>query len=81
MMNDISNRRNFFEAFAKERGFDPYDPEHWYLQARKNIIAVEVSLPSPPLPSFFCSLSSLCSISFSPSPSSLSPLVLLSLMN
>jgi hypothetical protein len=28
---DIGNRRQFFENFAKENGFDPLIPENWYL--------------------------------------------------
>jgi type IV secretory pathway VirD2 relaxase len=27
---NIDNRRNFFLEFAKEMGFDPYDPNSWH---------------------------------------------------
>jgi len=27
---DLKNCRAFFDAFAKEKGFDPLDSNHWY---------------------------------------------------
>ena len=33
------NRRNFFEKYAKQNGFDPLDPELWYSQTKENILA------------------------------------------
>jgi hypothetical protein len=39
---DVGNRRRFFENYAKENGFDPHDPENWYLQPKDNILAVKV---------------------------------------
>eukprot|EP00026_Physarum_polycephalum_P003961 Phypoly_transcript_03978.p1 GENE.Phypoly_transcript_03978~~Phypoly_transcript_03978.p1 ORF type:complete len:727 (+),score=78.73 Phypoly_transcript_03978:92-2272(+) len=35
------NRRKFFEKYASENGFDPRDPEGWYLQSRERILAVK----------------------------------------
>ena len=36
------NRRWFFENYAKEKGFDPLNPEHWYKQSRKHILSEKV---------------------------------------
>ena len=55
------NRRNFFEKYAKKKGFDPLDPEPWYNQSKEDILAaVNIFFPShfPSLPSLPISLSS-----------------------
>eukprot|EP00026_Physarum_polycephalum_P002112 Phypoly_transcript_02116.p1 GENE.Phypoly_transcript_02116~~Phypoly_transcript_02116.p1 ORF type:complete len:954 (+),score=114.83 Phypoly_transcript_02116:59-2920(+) len=39
--NFIGNRKKFFEKYAKENGFDPLNPEEWYRQPRKRILATE----------------------------------------
>eukprot|EP00026_Physarum_polycephalum_P000547 Phypoly_transcript_00548.p1 GENE.Phypoly_transcript_00548~~Phypoly_transcript_00548.p1 ORF type:complete len:911 (+),score=120.65 Phypoly_transcript_00548:114-2846(+) len=31
------NRRQFFEKFAKEKGFNPLEPQHWYSVLREHI--------------------------------------------
>eukprot|EP00026_Physarum_polycephalum_P000948 Phypoly_transcript_00949.p1 GENE.Phypoly_transcript_00949~~Phypoly_transcript_00949.p1 ORF type:complete len:1118 (+),score=84.56 Phypoly_transcript_00949:49-3402(+) len=38
-MHHASNRRRFFENFAKKHGFDPYVAENWYAQSRKKILS------------------------------------------
>jgi hypothetical protein len=47
------NRRRFFENYAKENGFDPLNPENWYLQAREKIISTKVLKTSRQSRSFF----------------------------
>ena len=37
------SRREFFESYAKENGFDPHYHENWYSQSRSKIIARKVS--------------------------------------
>jgi hypothetical protein len=39
---DISSRRELFVKYAKENGFDPLNPENWYLQPRKKILEIKV---------------------------------------
>lgn len=39
----IENRRNFFIEYANTHGFDPLNPDHWYLQSREKLIAVKES--------------------------------------
>jgi hypothetical protein len=34
-LQDSTNRRKFFEEFAKEHNFDPLIPENWHLQSSK----------------------------------------------
>eukprot|EP00026_Physarum_polycephalum_P002048 Phypoly_transcript_02052.p1 GENE.Phypoly_transcript_02052~~Phypoly_transcript_02052.p1 ORF type:complete len:648 (+),score=89.30 Phypoly_transcript_02052:207-2150(+) len=36
---DISNRREFFEAYARANKFDPLIPDNWYKQSRKNVLS------------------------------------------
>lgn len=36
------NRRKFFEDYAKEQGFDPLLPQHWYSHPISNLLAVKV---------------------------------------
>ena len=47
---DIANRRQFFEKYAKTNGFDPLVPENWYYQSRRKILEAKV-LVLPPLSS------------------------------
>eukprot|EP00026_Physarum_polycephalum_P003063 Phypoly_transcript_03072.p1 GENE.Phypoly_transcript_03072~~Phypoly_transcript_03072.p1 ORF type:complete len:815 (+),score=91.36 Phypoly_transcript_03072:101-2545(+) len=35
------NRRNFFEQYAMENGFDPHVPEHWYQQSREKLMSIK----------------------------------------
>lgn len=37
MWRNPKNRRKFFEEYAKENGFDPYQPDNWYSQAKHKI--------------------------------------------
>lgn len=37
-----SNRRQFFERYARENQFDPRLPENWYMQSRQKIIQTKV---------------------------------------
>eukprot|EP00026_Physarum_polycephalum_P001474 Phypoly_transcript_01476.p1 GENE.Phypoly_transcript_01476~~Phypoly_transcript_01476.p1 ORF type:complete len:889 (+),score=81.31 Phypoly_transcript_01476:156-2669(+) len=39
--DNIKNRRKFFEQYAKDSGFDPLSPEHWYSQPRNKIAAMK----------------------------------------
>ena len=48
----ITNRKRFFENYAKEHGFDPLVPENWYLQSRKRIANYKVLLSA--VPYFLC---------------------------
>jgi len=32
-----TNRRRFFEAYAKGKGFDPLNPANWYKHSQKQI--------------------------------------------
>eukprot|EP00026_Physarum_polycephalum_P001467 Phypoly_transcript_01469.p1 GENE.Phypoly_transcript_01469~~Phypoly_transcript_01469.p1 ORF type:complete len:1107 (+),score=182.36 Phypoly_transcript_01469:326-3322(+) len=34
----VSSRRKFFEKYAKDNRFDPYNPENWYDEPRQKII-------------------------------------------
>jgi len=36
-----SNRREFFDNFAKDRGFDPLRPDKWYLFSKEDVHRVE----------------------------------------
>lgn len=36
------SRRDFFEEYALDSGFDPLDPECWYLESRGNILKKKV---------------------------------------
>lgn len=38
--NSKSNRRAFFEKYARDHGFDPLNPFNWYSQPTKRIISV-----------------------------------------
>lgn len=38
------NRRQFFEKYAKEKGFDALIPDHWYVQPRYKIRLMKVLL-------------------------------------
>lgn len=40
--NSTSSRREFFENYAHESGFDPLDPECWYLESRGSILQKKV---------------------------------------
>lgn len=33
------NHKLFFVKYAKEKGFDPLNPQQWYQQSRKDIMA------------------------------------------
>jgi hypothetical protein len=35
--SDIADRRKFFETYAREVGFDPYNPDNWYLVQIKSM--------------------------------------------
>jgi hypothetical protein len=35
--DNVENRRKFFEKYAKDRGFDPLNPENWYLQTSQSV--------------------------------------------
>jgi hypothetical protein len=35
-------RRKVFETYAQRNGFDPLDPNSWYTQSRKRILASTV---------------------------------------
>jgi hypothetical protein len=39
---NFENRKKFFEDYAKQNGFDPYNPVNWYTQPRENIMSVKV---------------------------------------
>ena len=39
----MRDRKRFFETYAKANAFDPYNPENWYLQSIKRIMATKVS--------------------------------------
>jgi hypothetical protein len=41
---DPMERRKFFEKYAHDHGFDPFNSEKWYLQRRKHIMATKVQL-------------------------------------
>lgn len=38
----MKNRKKFFERYAREHGFDAKDPEGWYKQSKKQILATKV---------------------------------------
>lgn len=40
--SDVTNRRKFFENFAKLQNFDPKIPGNWYSQARHSILSSRV---------------------------------------
>lgn len=42
MWHKVKNRRNFFEEYAKENGFDPRIPKNWYKQPKKKLEAKKV---------------------------------------
>jgi len=46
---DINNRRDFFEKYAKEKGFDPLHSSLWYLQPKSQIMAQKVPINHIPL--------------------------------
>ena len=37
-----NNRRIFFEDYASSNGFDPYNPENWYMQQKHKILTKKV---------------------------------------
>lgn len=37
-----SARKAFFENYAKQKEFDPLNPENWYLQTYDNIMSARV---------------------------------------
>lgn len=39
---EISNRRKFFEHYAKQHGFDHKIPENWYTHPKKLIYTAKV---------------------------------------
>eukprot|EP00026_Physarum_polycephalum_P001538 Phypoly_transcript_01540.p1 GENE.Phypoly_transcript_01540~~Phypoly_transcript_01540.p1 ORF type:complete len:1069 (+),score=95.14 Phypoly_transcript_01540:45-3251(+) len=41
LWNEASDRRNFFEEYAKANGFDPLTATNWYRQSRERIMAVQ----------------------------------------
>jgi hypothetical protein len=41
-MNNIEQRRKFFEEFAKTNNFNSQIPENWYNQSRKKILQTKV---------------------------------------
>jgi hypothetical protein len=45
--SDKRNRRKFFEDYARDHAFDPMDPEAWYKQTKKRILAAQVSTVTP----------------------------------
>lgn len=51
--NTISNRRQFFENFAKMKNFDAEVADNWYSQSRKEIMNQKVLLFPPFLPFLF----------------------------
>jgi hypothetical protein len=40
--HDIGSLRKFFEQYAKDNGFDPLVPEHWYQQATSRLLFIKV---------------------------------------
>jgi ribulose-5-phosphate 4-epimerase/fuculose-1-phosphate aldolase len=38
------NRKEFFDKFAKKRGFDPLIPNHWYFVSHDDILAETVRM-------------------------------------
>lgn len=38
----VENRRKFFENYAKERNFDPENPDHWYSNLSRKILKTKV---------------------------------------
>ena len=53
---DVPNRRALFEQYAKEHGFDPYDPNQWYSQNQDSILSTKVPPPFPPFYFYLFSL-------------------------
>jgi len=47
--HDVSNCRRFFDEFARERKFDPLDPQGWYSVGSKQICTKLVSSSNPVL--------------------------------
>lgn len=41
--NEVENRRDFFEKYAKRMNFDSQDAEKWYLQPMENILSFKVN--------------------------------------
>jgi hypothetical protein len=37
------DRRNFFENYAKSKGFDPLVPDNWYNVTREQVMSFKVS--------------------------------------
>jgi hypothetical protein len=52
-MQNVANRRQFFENYAEENGFDPLNPKNWYAQPTEKIMAVKVLLENLCYFSFF----------------------------
>ena len=42
LWDNVRNRRGFFEKYARIRKFDPLNPENWYLQSERKLMAVKV---------------------------------------
>lgn len=42
MMGTPAKRREFFENFAKEEGFDPLHADQWYLQSKEKLLSRKV---------------------------------------
>lgn len=42
-MRDVSNRRKFFEDFAKTNNIDPHNPRHWANIPADKILAIKVN--------------------------------------
>jgi len=41
LFSTVEQRRNFFIDYAKSHGFEPLNPENWYIQSRKQILATK----------------------------------------
>jgi hypothetical protein len=39
---NLTRQKKFFENYAKENGFDSQDPQNWYTQAERKIMATKV---------------------------------------
>lgn len=44
---EFSNRRKFFENFAKEKGFDSLVPANWYMITTEEVLNAKVTFQSP----------------------------------
>ena len=61
--SEASNRRKFFEEYAKVNGFDPLVPSNWYSQPSEKIMMCKVyQLPPLSSSSFYLVLPSLISL-------------------